>query len=119
MACPEKGSFIGYKKVCDINDRDKYYILKLEIPDDAKRNSSIDNECRCNKAKVLEIQNLDGSIAENITKAESLYTNFIYKLGETVEEPKFDECRWHEFTLGIHFFIDKKEAIDYNFILLN
>ena len=114
MTCPEKGNFIGYKIVCDINNYRKKYILKLEIPKDAKRSSATSNKCRCDKAKVLEIQNLDGSIAENITKVKSLYTSdFIYKLGETVEEPKFDECRWYECAPGIHFFMNREEAVNY------
>ncbi len=112
MACPERGSFIGYKIVCDIIDYHKKYLLKLEIPEDAKRSSAASNECRCDKVKVLEIQNLDGSIAENITEAKSFYNDkFIYKLGKIVKEPKFDECRWHECTSGIHFFMKRKEAI--------
>ena len=118
IACPEKGSFIGYKKVCSIddcfNDYSKYYILKLEIPEDAKRSSAASSKCRCDKVKVLEIQNLDGSIAENITKAESFYNDkFIYELGKIAEESKFDECRWNECTAGIHFFMKRKEAVNY------
>ena len=114
MVCPEKGRFVGYKKVCDINDYSKYYILKLEILEDAKRSSATSNKCRCDKVKVLEIQNLDGRIAENITKAESFYNDkFIYELGKIAEEPKFDECRWNECTAGIHFFMNREEAVYY------
>ncbi len=115
MACPEKGSFIGYKKVYNIiNDRYQWFILKLEIPEDARRNAATNNKCRCDKAKVLKIQNLDGSIAKGITKARSIYNNgFIYELGKIVEEPKFDECRWYEYTSGIHFFMNREEAVNY------
>ena len=118
MACPERGSFIGYKKVCSIddcfNDCPKEYILKLEIPKNAKHSSAASNKCRCDKVKVLEIQNLDGSIAENITEVKSFYNDkFIYELGKTIEEPKFDECRWHECTSGIHFFMNREEAVNY------
>ena len=114
IACPEKGSFIGYKKVCSVNDCFKYYILKLEIPEDAKRSSAVNNKCRCNKVKVLEIQNLDGRIAKNVKKVSSIYNNdFTYKLDKIVEEPNFDECRWNECAAGIHFFMKREEAVDY------
>ena len=114
MTCPKQGSFIAYKKVCDINDCYKEYILKLEIPKDAKRSSAMGIKCRCDKVKVLEIQNLDGSIAKGIMKVSSIYNNdFAYELGKIVEEPKFDECRWNECTCGIHFFMNREEAVNY------
>ena len=53
MACPDTGAFIGYKKASG-------YILKIEILQDARRSSSNSRKCRCDKAKVLEIQNLHG-----------------------------------------------------------
>lgn len=113
MTCPEKGSFIGYKKVCDINSY-KRYILKLEIPEDARRSSATNNKCRCDKVKVLEIQNLNGSIAKNIIKARSIYNNeFIYKLNKITREPKFNTCRWNECAAGIHFFVNRKDAVNY------
>ena len=32
--------------------------------------------------KILEIQNLDGSIAKNITKVKCPYSNTLYELGK-------------------------------------
>ena len=105
MACPDTGAFIGYKKASG-------YILKLEILQDARRSSSSSRECRCDKAKVLEIQNLYGDIA-NVKKVKSNYDkNFIYRLGEIVEEPNFCEDRW-KCAEGIHFFINRQEAVEY------
>ena len=105
MACPDTGAFIGYKKASG-------YILKLEILQDARRSSSSSRKCRCDKAKVLEIQNLNGDIA-NVKEVKSNYDeNFIYRLGEIVEEPNFCED-WGECTEGIHFFINRQEAVEY------
>ena len=105
MACPDTGAFIGYKKASG-------YILKLEILQDARRSSSTSRKCRCDKAKVLEIQNLYGDIA-NVKEVKSNYNkNFIYRLGEIVEEPNFCEDRW-ECAEGIHFFINRQEAVEY------
>ena len=106
MACPDTGAFIGYKKASG-------YILKLEILQDARRSSSSSRECRCDKAKVLEIQNLYGDIA-NVKEVKSNYDkSFIYRLGEIVEEPNFCEDRWNECAEGIHFFINRQEAVEY------
>ena len=110
MACPEEGSFIGFKKAVNA---DKAYIIKLEISADALRSSATSRKCRCNKAKVLEIQNIDGSKA-NIDVVHSTYNpSFQYKTGQIVEEPKFDNNRFNECSKGIHFFINRQEAVDY------
>ena len=104
--CPTEGSFIGWKK-CG------RYIVKLKICEDADRSSSTSLKCRCSKAEVLEIQNLDGSSA-GITEICSDYNkDFIYKVGETVEVKDFDKCRWNECSNGIHFFIDRNVAVAY------
>ena len=106
MACPDTGAFIGYKKASG-------YILKIEILQDARRSSSNSRKCRCDKAKVLEIQNLYGDIA-NVKEVKSNYNkNFVYRLGEIVEEPNFCEDRWNECAEGIHFFINRQEAVEY------
>ena len=104
--CPTEGSFIGWKK-CG------RYIVKLKICEDAERSSSTSIICRCSKAEVLEIQNINGSIAD-ITEICSNYNkDFIYKVGETVEVKDFDKCRWNECSNGIHFFIDRNVAVAY------
>ena len=104
--CPIEGSFIGWKK-CG------RYIVKLKICEDADRSSSTSLKCRCSKAEVLEIQNMDGSTAD-ITEICSNYNkDFIYKVGETVELKDFDKCRWNECSNGIHFFIDRNVAVAY------
>lgn len=106
FACPDSGSFIGYKKASG-------YIVELEITSDAKRCSATGRKCRCNKAKVLSIQNIDGSIADKTEVCSSYKPDFIYKVGTIVEEPNFCEDRWNECSAGIHFFINRQEAVLY------
>jgi hypothetical protein len=106
MACPDSGSFIGFKKASGL-------IVKLEIVADAKRCSAGGRKCRCNKAKVLEIQKLDGSASDETSVSSSYDKNFVYRVGEIVEEPNFCENRWDECSAGIHFFINRQEAVDY------
>ena len=106
LQCPETGSFIGYKKAAD-------KIVMLEICADAKRSSATSRKCRCSKAKVLSITNLDGS-ESGLTEVRSNYSKkFVYCVGEIAEAPDFDENRWNECTAGIHFFITRGEAVKY------
>ena len=106
IACPEKGSFIAFKKAgC--------YIIELFIPSNAKRCSATSRKCRCSKAKVISITTPSGD-KTNITEVHSNYDpNFIYKLGEYVEVKNFDDNRWNECSTGIHFFITRQEAVNY------
>ena len=105
LACPEEGGFIGYKKT------DKY-LVKLLIPEDAKRSSATTMKCRCDKAKVLEIKDID--TGEKVEETSSDYDpNFIYKVGEIVTVKDFDEDRWNECVPGIHFFVNKENALKY------
>lgn len=107
LQCPETGSFIGYKKAAD-------KIVMLEICADAKRSSATSRKCRCSKAKVLSITHLDGSDS-GLTEVRSNYSKeFVYRVGETVEVPVFDDNRWNACAAGIHFFITRGEAVKYH-----
>ena len=107
IACPEKGSFIAFKKASG------GFIVKLEIPEDAKRCSATTRKCRCSKARVISITNPDGTETEVTSVASKRDAGFVYKVGEVVEVPNFDENRWNECSSGIHFFITRQEAVDY------
>ena len=107
LVCPEKGSFIGYKK-CRGN-----LIVELEIPEDALRSSATTRKCRCSKAKVLSITNLDGSKSKCTEATSNRDYSFVYKVGETVEVTNFDPNRWNECSTGIHFFVTREEAEKY------
>ncbi len=110
LSCPEYGSFIGFKKA---RFEGKEYIVVLEIPSDAKRLSATSRKCRTNKAKVIEIQNMDGSRSDT-TMVRSWYNDtFLYELGKTIEVEDFDDNRWNECSTGIHFFINSEEAVRY------
>ena len=109
IACPETGSFIGYKKAVSGK------IVKLQICEDAKRSSATTKKCRCSKALVLAIENIDESDS-GLQEIESIYDpSFVYRVGEIAEEPDFDDNRWYERAPGIHFFMDRQDAVDYEF----
>ena len=119
MVCPDEGSFIGWKKClttdqpipCGMPKHDRPCLVKLRILEDSKRSSGAGRKCRCDKAEVIAIEKLDGT---PIQKAYSNYDkSFIYEVGKIVSVDNFDEDRFDECSAGIHFFINKQEAINY------
>ena len=105
LACPEKGSFVGYKKAGGC-------IVELLIPEDAKRSSATSAKCRCSKARVLDIEDI--RTGEKVKEIRSNYDkNFIYKTGEVVYVNIFDNDRWNECASGIHFFMSRDYALNY------
>jgi len=100
LSCPEEGAFIGWKKA---NDK----IIKLRITENALRSSATSYKCRCSEALVLEIE--DG-LKEIVSDHDK---NFIYKVGEIVKADDFNPDRWVECGKGIHFFMNKQNAINY------
>ena len=113
FACPSDGSFVGWKKISDYSENySGKYLVKLRIPDDARRCSANTTKCRCDKAEVLEITNIEtNEKVDVITNTNEV--RCVYKVGEMVYPDSFDEDRWNECSHGIHFFINKQEAIDY------
>ena len=111
MTCPDTGAFVAWKQ-CQTSDG--LVIVKLLIPEDAKRSSGTGRKCRADKAVVLEIQDMAGEALEGVVARSSYDPLFIYEVGKTVEprEP-FDGCRWNECGSGIHFFINRQEAVNY------
>jgi len=105
FACPSDGAFIGWKKV-------NGHLIKLEIPEDAKRCSATTNKCRCDMAMVLSITDIKTGAERKYTTNQN-YAKTTYTVGEMVYPDSFDENRWNECSNGIHFFINKQEAINY------
>ena len=104
--CPSDGAFVGWKKVQD-------KLIKLLIPEDAKRCSATTYKCRCDKAQVLAITSLDEKLSFDSVVNIAYTPNIEYKVGEMVYPDKFDDDRWNECSNGIHFFINKQDAINY------
>ena len=107
--CPSDGAFIGWKKVNNV-------LIKLEIPADAKRSSATTNKCRCDKAKVLGFYDSLGSKELDITElVNGKFKKCKYIKGEMVYPDFFDEDRWNECSHGIHFFVNKQDAVNYDY----
>ena len=106
LSCPSEGAFVAWKNV------EEKYLVKLQIPEDARRSSATTRKCRCDKAMVLDITSLDGNEHyDEVTNNN--YSETIYKVGEMVYPDSFDENRWNECSNGIHFFVNKEDAIKY------
>ena len=105
LACPEKGSFIGYKKADNC-------IVELLILEDSKRSSATSVKCRCDKAKVLHIINIETDSYKEEVRSD-YDENFVYRVGEIVSVNDYDNDRWNECSTGIHFFVSKQDAINY------
>ena len=100
LQCPEEGSFVGWKK-CQGD-----VLVKLLIPEDAKRSSATSRKCRASKVVVLEVIGANEGLSQRDT-------GFVYEVGKEVVADSFDDDRWHECSNGIHFFITRKEAQNY------
>lgn len=107
LACPESGAFIAWKKCSNS------LIVKLQVPEDARRSSAFGRKCRCDKAVVLAIEDVDGNPAKCDYAVSEYDKDFIYQIGETVSVDNFDTDRTHECASGIHFFITRQEAVNY------
>jgi uncharacterized protein YjbI with pentapeptide repeats len=105
-ACPETGSFIGWKKAGE-------YIVCLKIPVDARRVSATSRKCRCDKAKTLGIYTSTHKLTGVREVSSDRDIDFVYRVGETVYADKFNPDRWNECAAGIHFFTNFQEAVNY------
>ena len=106
MVCPEKGSFIGYKKASG-------KIIELMITEKSKRSSSTTRKCRCSEAVVLSITNIDGTNFDGEKVVSDYDKSFVYEVGKTISVNNFNDNRWEECSEGIHFFLTREEAVRY------
>ena len=94
------GNLVGWKKCRD------GVIVKVLIPQDAKRSNGTGRKCRADKVKVLRVFKGEVGISQHDGKTE-------YRKGADVQSDKWDADRWTECGGGIHFFITREEAEAY------
>ena len=98
--CPEVGQFIAFKKVAGT-------IITLMIPADAKRvNAYGSRKCRAEFAYVLSVENGGCSLIA--------HGGFTYPRSGLVTPDSYDPDPRVECSHGIHFFITRQEAQEYN-----
>ena len=110
---PDTGSFVAWKKAMIKKDyKFEYYIVKLIIPEDARRSNAGANKCRADKAIVEDIQDMEGNSVDIIVN--SMWdSDFKYEKGKVVEEHDFCTDRLSECARGIHFFLNRDDAVHY------
>ena len=112
---PPQNTIILYKKA-DAVDGDllKSIIVKLEVPEKAKRVYCNKLKIRVSKAKVIGFYNLDGSVLPDDTEVISSYDpKFKYKIGDTVKPTKEFDTTSGLCGSGIHGYIDFVDAVKY------
>jgi hypothetical protein len=99
---PEKGDFIGYKKVLQASD--EYTVITLRIPADAERTSALTSrKCRASHVVVVEGEGFSPTYQKELH----------YVPGEAAYADGFNSDRREECVQGIHFFMTREEAEAY------
>jgi uncharacterized protein YjbI with pentapeptide repeats len=107
---PEEGSFIAWKKVRDA-------LLKIVIKNGTPRTSCIINrKCRAESVLTIAVYDLQGKKLSDDAVFHGLHNpDCTYQVGHTTKADKWDNNPLVDCTNGIHFFITRKEAEEFNF----
>ena len=107
--CPQEGSFIAWKKA-------REYLLKIVIPNDAKRTSCVVNrKCRAEYVRTIAIFDLNGQQQKEGVEVQGLHDpSTIYQVGRITKADKFDPDIFNDCTHGIHFFPTREEAEEWD-----
>ena len=104
-------SFIGWVKVVG---EEESYIVKIKILNESQRTRGVGDICRCDRALVLEIQDLEG---HKLDIEEIEYHDktsvLIFKVWEVTVCEDWYPGRWNDCKSGITFFIDRQSAVLY------
>ena len=99
-----EGALIGWKKAGG-------KIVKLRIPEEARRSHAFGRKCRAEFVDVLEIFRQSET---DLPEATSEYgPKTVYRVGQRVTSDSWDENFRNECSHGIHFFITRQEAEDW------
>ena len=112
---PPENTIILYKKAIAVEKAvQRNIIVKLEVPEKAKRVYCNKLKIRVSKAKVIGFYNLDGSALPDDTKVNSFYDpKFKYKIGEMVKPTNDFDTSSGLCGSGIHGYIDFVDAVKY------
>jgi hypothetical protein len=104
LYCPEDGSFIAWKKCREGK------VVKLLIPEHAKRKGYSLDSCRASEVVVLEVYDKNGN---SVDEASSIRDKKIkYVKGQTVKAKRVDENCYGDVT-GIYFVLSREETKNY------
>ena len=95
-----EGHIVGWKKCRN------GVIVELLIPQKARRSNATGRKCRAEYVKVLRVFGAEEGVSEYDPST-------VYRKGETVKCDTWNENRFVECGGGIHFFLTRIEAEDY------
>ncbi len=95
-----EGALIGWKKCRN------GVIVRLRIPEEARRSHAFGRKCRAEFADVMEVIGADVGVSSHNSSTE-------YRCGERVTCHKWSDDWQEECAGGIHFFITREEAEAY------
>ena len=101
LFCPEVGAFTAWKKCREGK------VVKLLIPEHAKRQGNTLHSCRASEAEVLEIYDADGNTSDEAISISD--ENFKYVKGETVKPNNVDPKHVGDKS-GIYFVLSREET---------
>jgi hypothetical protein len=102
-------SFIGWVKVIG---EDESYIVKIKILNESQRVRGVGDICRCDKALVLEIQDMEGTKLDiDEIEYHDKWGTLVFKVWEVTECEEWYPGRWNDCKAGITFFIDRHSAV--------
>jgi hypothetical protein len=104
MHIPPTGPFWAWKKCHSASDD---VIVKLLVPEDARRSHGAERKCRAEFVDVLEVIGAEEGHSDHTPRT-------IYRAGQRVTADSWDDNRWDTCSHGINFFLTKEEAEAYN-----
>ena len=91
------------------------YLIKMIIPKTAKRSWATTRKLRAEYVIVESIIDTMGGrpvdTIDHYSDHRKGYSATVYTVGQTTMPDKWDDDRWNECSHGIHFFLDKREAL--------
>jgi hypothetical protein len=120
MFPPEKNLVLYKKCLANIKNHDREVIVKLSVPDTAKRVYCRDSKIRVSEAKVEGMYYLDGKELEpEFTTGNKVYSIFNEEYFYNMGEVKTPTCAFTNMSgtcgSGIHGFVDFDSAVDYDY----
>ena len=116
ISCPGYSSTVPGGKITAYKKLQDEIIVKLTIPETARRVGRAGEKCRADKAIVESFYNCDGTEIPMTCGFSSWDESFRYEKGKVVVPSGFDENRWKTCGQGIHFFLTFEEARNYEWI---
>ena len=105
-----EGDLIVYKLLLsNLGSHDGTTIWELLIPKEAKRSCGTGRKHRAEFAKVIRCVS-----HPDILEGHSVFrASCVYRVGKTIYPDSWDDDRWNECSNGIHFFLSRQEAEEY------